>query len=799
MPRVKLDPSQLQQVEPPKLSAAWFKPSQFDKQGRSDVVIVTLNYDDTELREHAIAGAGLARGAAHHEIERAVVDLLDGRTPGDRAKSHPAAAAHAREALNALFQGPLGARYLTASNRLDVERRVPGRADDARELLERFVALRYATPESASEALQVLLRKSVVATSSQDFGMRQSANPTDFYFSIPTQVFPRMTNFQWGMHAMNFPAAWDRTGGHAYVGLIDAPLWNDVGYQAPCCVFGRMQPVSFAPYVNDDLTFNFRQQFAGISVGAASDGWLYDPDGSSVLNLATGHPRHVAGIIAARSSLSRPNSGDGWGVAGGCASCSLIAIGTLKHGLGDGNAFDVAQAVSLAVDRGAQALNISINKYGDYWGNCPDSTIPFCVALDYAAQRSVLVIVSSGNTLGSAFGTRPPLYPSAAPTVLGVSAMGTDAPGDPTWTYDWRLGELENPSYPGVIQFSSTYAPADGVAAPGVSILSTYAGGQVYNPYLQCGDQIDWHNSVYWDGSTQRFPGHDVEWDAIGTCTGTSMAAPHVTALAAILRSAKPTATYESIRAIIRGTATAPASGAPGFGYGVPNAAAALNALIGPVSAAANRLTPLFAFYSPAREDSLYTTVPQMAVAAVAGTLEPHNGYLYPPPSDSYTISRGVAISSYTSFPSVSRTPTAEAWIFTTPENPAQGGAKTLVPLYRLSYACAHQLYSTSHAKCSASAAHTDTAYATSQAQLNAFTSLGYRLDGLEGYVYPSTQTQPAGTQRLLMRYHPGRDDHAIFPESLLAQYQAEGYSQVSGIDWLGYVYVNTGPVPTVN
>jgi serine protease len=50
-----------------------------------------------------------------------------------------------------------------------------------------------------------------------------------------------------------------------------------------------------------------------------------------------------------------------------------------------------------------------------------------------------------------------------------------------------------------------------------------------------------------------------------------------------------------------------------------------------------------------------------------------------------------------------------------------------------------------------------------------------------------------------MRKYNPTRDDHAIFPEPLLSQYQADGYTLNTGSDWLGYVYQNTnGNVPTI-
>ena len=78
----------------------------------------------------------------------------------------------------------------------------------------------------------------------------------------------------------------------------------------------------------------------------------------------------------------------------------------------------------------------------------------------------------------------------------------------------------------------------------------------------------------------------------------------------------------------------------------------------------------------------------------------------------------------------------------------------------------------------------------TDAAGISAYQSVGYKLDGIEGYIFAKTASVP-GTVKLLRRYNPARDDHAIFPENQLAAMQAEGYTELSGSDWLGYVYPN--------
>src|SRR5690606_32079840 len=285
--------------------------------------------------------------------------------------------------------------------------------------------------------------------------------------------------------------------------------------------------------------------------------------------------------------------------------------------------------------------------------------------------------------------------------------------------------------------------------------------------------------------------------DGAGSCTGTSMAAPHISALAGILRSINPRVSHTNVQNVMRSQGTLAGSQTSLEGYGMVDASAAVNLLI---SMTPNRLTPLFSQFSWGRRDFFFTTVPQMASTATWGGLHPTD---YAGLSYRYYSAGGNAIVGYGSYPSaysepsVDYTPQAAAWIFTTPDNP-KSAVVPLVPLYRLSWKCSDWTPSPP-AICSTVVAHMDTTYTTDPAGIAAFENAGYKLDGIEGYIYPKSLPQPPGTEKLMRKYNPSRDDHAIFPESWLAYFTSLGYTQNSGSDWLGYVYPNsTGGVPTI-
>ncbi len=142
-------------------------------------------------------------------------------------------------------------------------------------------------------------------------------------------------------------------------------------------------------------------------------------------------------------------------------------------------------------------------------------------AVDYAWERGVVLVAAAGNQNNNAWH-----YPAAHEHVIGVAA--TDA--------------ADNRAY-----FSS-FGPFVAVSAPGLSVMSSILnGGYAYS-------------------------------------SGTSMATPHVSGLAALILSRNPTLTNEQVRALIESTTDD--LGDPGwdqyFGYGRINAARALAAVPAP-------------------------------------------------------------------------------------------------------------------------------------------------------------------------------------------------------------------------
>lgn len=212
-----------------------------------------------------------------------------------------------------------------------------------------------------------------------------------------------------------------------------------------------------------------------------------------------GHGTHVAGII---SALVNNNEG----VAGMTWYNPILPVKVLDAS-GSGSTYAVAQGIIWAADHGAKVINLSLGNYAD---------AQFLHdAIKYAYDKDVVLIAASGND-----NTERPGYPAAYEEVFAVAA--TDAKKDKA-------------------SFSN-YGNYIDVAAPGVSIPSTYPDNQY------------------------------------AALSGTSMASPHVSALAALIRSANPLLKNTEVMEIMRKSAAD--IGEPGrdkyFGYGLIDVVKAL-------------------------------------------------------------------------------------------------------------------------------------------------------------------------------------------------------------------------------
>ncbi|MFB3788756.1 MAG: S8 family serine peptidase [bacterium] len=151
-----------------------------------------------------------------------------------------------------------------------------------------------------------------------------------------------------------------------------------------------------------------------------------------------GHGTHVSGIIGAVD--------DNLGVVGMAPEASLYGLKVLDAN-GSGYADDVARALEWCITNQMQAVNMSLS------GGSSSTLESVCAK---AAQAGIILVAAAGNS-GNSTGTGDSVgYPAKYGTVIAVAATDRN---------DLRAS------------FSST-GPAVEIAAPGVSVYSTYPGGR---------------------------------------------------------------------------------------------------------------------------------------------------------------------------------------------------------------------------------------------------------------------------------------------------------------------------------
>lgn len=219
-----------------------------------------------------------------------------------------------------------------------------------------------------------------------------------------------------------------------------------------------------------------------------------------------GHGTHVAGIIAGSGASS---GGKYKGVAPGA---SLMNIKVLNN-VGYGPASSIMEGIEYAVDNGADIISMSLG--GSIWP--PDGTDPLSITANAAVDAGVVVIVAAGNS-GVPFQIG---VPAAAEKVIAVGASTKDekmaeySSQGPTW--DHRIKpEVVAPGGASPISFD----PAR------LGIVSTRAAGSLL-------DQMN--------------PDYEVDKYYLAL-SGTSMATPHVSGVAALLLQAYPKLTPEQIK-----------------------------------------------------------------------------------------------------------------------------------------------------------------------------------------------------------------------------------------------------------
>ena len=272
---------------------------------------------------------------------------------------------------------------------------------------------------------------------------------------------------------------------------------------------------------------------SGAVIGGADVSGAGDPAGARGLGINPEHGTLVATLLAGRGHTAEaaegeepaeeakeytgPGNGPD-GIMGVAPKAEVLSVSAWIGGANPGGIpidDQLPNAVRWAVDNGAKVINMSLGSSSTAWPESWDE------AFLYAEQNDVVIVAAAGNR---GIGMTQVGAPATIPGVLTVA--GLDRQGKASWD-------------------SSSEGISIGVAAPAENLVGGLPGG----------------------------PSRYAEW------SGTSAAAPLVSGVAALIRSAYPELTAAQV--INRIITTARDSGAPGrdtlYGYGIVDAAAALN------------------------------------------------------------------------------------------------------------------------------------------------------------------------------------------------------------------------------
>ncbi|MFJ4905445.1 S8 family peptidase [Streptomyces sp. NPDC093249] len=381
------------------------------------------------------------------------------------------------------------------------------------------------TPQDVTEVMAAFRADPSVASVEPDiraYAMAVTPNDTDYAR-------------QWDLFeptgGMNVPAAWDKTTGS---GVTVAVI--DTGYAA-----------------HSDLAANVVAGYDFISASAdARDGNGRDADPKdegdwnatdnecgvgSKASTSSWHGTHVAGTIGAVTNNTK-------GIAGIAYNAKIQPVRVL--GKCGGSSSDIADAITWASGGSvpgipananpAKVVNLSL---GGASSTCPSV---YQTAINGAVARGTTVVVAAGNSNANTSG----FTPANCANVITVASTNRDG----SRSYYSNFGTLVDVAAPGGETRRATDTPGT-VTTPENAIYSTLNSGTTtqsaenYKPYQ-----------------------------------GTSMAAPHIAGLAALLKSAKSTLTPAQIETAIKANARPlPGTCTGGCGSGIADTAKTVDAV----------------------------------------------------------------------------------------------------------------------------------------------------------------------------------------------------------------------------
>ncbi len=378
-----------------------------------------------------------------------------------------------------------------------------------------------ADPAVASVSVDGLMSRGPIATAAFSpamrtvgHGPRTSGTPGGEDMAFPTA---QASNVQlWNYSLIDAPRAWHvTTGSHSVV----VAVVDDGINQHPDIVANLDMAGGYDFVQNDSANVGPQPLCAGGTFSNFDNDGDAGPDANATMPLSvtldnqTGcwrvddganHGLHVAGTIGAGGNPSGVASGVDWSV-------TIRPVRALGID-GSGYFFDIAQAVLYAAGLPAAGANGALVQ-------APNRAPIINMSLggpsaDTGLARAVAAAISAGSIVVAASGNTPssqPSYPAAFPGVIAVAALGPDAH---------------------LASYSSSGSDVS-LVAPG----GDFRFDDLTNPYTGGTGGI---LSTTWDFSTGS-PSYTFY-------TGTSMAAPHVSGVAALVLAANPGMSGSALR-----------------------------------------------------------------------------------------------------------------------------------------------------------------------------------------------------------------------------------------------------------
>ncbi|MCX7413571.1 MAG: S8 family serine peptidase [Planctomycetia bacterium] len=335
------------------------------------------------------------------------------------------------------------------------------------------------------------------ATFTQDYGwgvVNASASVATLLGS--TTAFPEVPDIggvSWGNEVVRAPEVWAQ--GYTGKGIVVAVIDTGVDYTHPS--------LSSSIWVNP-------REIPGDEIdndnnGFVDDvrGWDFasdDNDPMDEVSARGGHGTHVAGTIAAVRTADGPR-----GIAPDAKIMPVRFFGT-----GNPSDDDLAGCIRYAASNGATVINLSLG-YRYSFSNPVSWPSVVTRAISYATSLGSVVVAAAGNALDDRPPGSSPDFPASLATMPGVVSVGAI-------DKDLRLGDFSF--------LAGSSSAMKHVVAPGVNVRSTVPSG-----YKEPGNVVVTPTGV-----------------TFADLPGTSMAAPHVSGVVALMLSALPNPKAPGVR-----------------------------------------------------------------------------------------------------------------------------------------------------------------------------------------------------------------------------------------------------------